>query len=212
MTLSLWLIEDERMGREREEGRDFYLFTFVLYELDCGPRTGPISCSDSPWNPFPTLHPSLQVTYRFPQKEETELTQPSVVVTVLGERRALDRLNLSVGLNKNWHLLNEVFGWSLLDNNFLAFLSTCAIDTLHPHFWLQLLASSKDADIVNWSWLQGVERGGTKLMKGDLFLSLLFFFVSYPKTDCQNPDPGWEHESLPWSTLGTLFNWLEAIL
>jgi len=29
VTLSLWLIEDERVGRESEEGWYFYLFTFV---------------------------------------------------------------------------------------------------------------------------------------------------------------------------------------
>lgn len=48
VTLSLWLIKNECVRREREEVRYFYVFTFVLGELNCGSRTSPISCSDSP--------------------------------------------------------------------------------------------------------------------------------------------------------------------
>ena len=124
--------------------------------------------------PFPkSIHTYRSLT-GFQRKKRLNRLSSSVVVTVFGERRALHRLNLPVGLNKNWHLLNEVFGWTLRDNNLLTFLPMCSIDALRAHFWLQLLALSKGAGILSSFWLQGVERWDSKLMKGDFFPSLFF--------------------------------------
>lgn len=106
----------------------------------------PIGCSVSPWNPFPTLHPSLQVTYRFPKEEEAELTH---LLWWYCERGTPEETNLPVGLKRNCRVLKGIFGWALPDDDVLAFLRVCTGDTLHGLFWLH--------PGVQVSWVQGVD-------------------------------------------------------